>query len=65
MIIFWYNPTPITKCATILFHEGSPHSEGLGAKWREVKIGLHLTLRLGWLLSSRQRNARGGNVFFN
>ena len=40
----------------ILFHEGSPHSEGLGAKWREVKIGLHLTLRLGWLLSSRQRN---------
>ena len=32
----------------VLFHEGSPHSEGLGAKWREVKIGLHLALRLGW-----------------
>ena len=36
----------------VLFHEGSAHTEGVGAKWREVKYGLWLALRLRWLLPS-------------
>ena len=41
----------------VLLHEGSPHTEGAGAKWREVKYGLWLTLRLNWLLHLQQHNA--------
>ena len=34
----------------VLFHDGSAHTEGLGAKWREFKYGIWLALRLNWLL---------------
>lgn len=40
----------------VLFHDGSPHSEGAGAKWREVKYGLWLSLRLNWLLQGKVGN---------
>ena len=34
----------------VVFHDGSAHTEGLGAKWREFKYGIWLALRLNWLL---------------
>ena len=45
----------------VLFHEGSAHTEGLGAKWREVKYGLWLTLRLQWLMRSSGNRDNKGN----
>ncbi len=42
----------------VLFHDGSVHSEGVGAKWREVKYAVWLVLRVNWLLQSHpQSNA--------
>ena len=43
----------------VLFHDGSAHTEGIGAKWREVKYAVWLTLRVNWLLQSQslQNNA--------
>ena len=38
----------------VVFHRGSSHSEGAGAKWREVKYGIWLALRLSWLLQSNE-----------
>ena len=43
----------------VLFHDGSAHTEGIGAKWREVKYAVWLALRVNWLLQSQslQNNA--------